>query len=67
MKDIAIDIMSYEAGELNDAEALELFGLLIKSGMCWQLGERYWDEGSRLIDARLITEEGDVTPEVIAA
>ncbi|UFD98005.1 hypothetical protein PQC18_gp67 [Streptomyces phage Pablito] len=67
MKDLAIDLMSYEAGELNDDEKLELFGTLIKSGMCWTLGEHYWDEGSRLIDARLITEEGDVTPEVIPA
>jgi hypothetical protein len=64
MGDLVIDLISYESGELDDAETLELFALLIKSGMCWKLGRHYWDTGSRLIDARLITEEGDILPEV---
>jgi hypothetical protein len=67
MGDLVIDLMSYEAGELDDTETLELFGLLIKSGMCWKLGSHYWNEGSRLIDARLITEEGGIVPEVVLA
>lgn len=57
---LVIDLQAYEAGELDEAETLELFGLLIMSGMCWSLGRHYWDEGSRLIDGRRITEEGEI-------
>ncbi|WSQ31214.1 hypothetical protein OG763_38395 [Streptomyces sp. NBC_01230] len=65
MGDLVIDLMSYEAGELDDSETLELFALLIMSGMCWKLGRHYWDAGSRMIDARLITEEGVILPELV--
>ncbi|MEU4984877.1 hypothetical protein [Streptomyces sp. NPDC021969] len=61
MKDIAIDIMSFEAGELDPAETLELFGLLVKSGMAWTLQGNYGRTANELIHAGYLTREGAVT------
>ncbi|MDX3405126.1 hypothetical protein PV708_02550 [Streptomyces sp. ME02-6977A] len=61
MKDIAIDIMSLEAGELDAAETLELFGLLVKSGMAWTLQGNYGRAAAELIHAGYLTREGAVT------
>ena len=65
MKDIAIDLISYEIGELSDAETLELFATLILSGMAWTLQGTYGRTAVRLIEAGLITPAGEVVPEVI--
>ncbi|MBQ0949218.1 hypothetical protein [Streptomyces sp. RK76] len=61
MKDIAIDITSFEAGELDPAETLELFGLLVKSGMAWTLQGSYGRTANELIHAGYLTREGAVT------
>ncbi|AFU62047.1 hypothetical protein phiHau3_69 [Streptomyces phage phiHau3] len=63
MKDIAIDLISYELGELDDAETLDLFATLIRSGMAWTLQGTYGRTAGRLIAAGLITEDGTVVPE----
>jgi hypothetical protein len=60
MKDVAIDLISFELGELDDAETLDLFATLIKSGMAWTLQGTYGRTAQRLIDAGLITEDGEV-------
>ncbi|MEU0674497.1 hypothetical protein ABZ330_16680 [Streptomyces sp. NPDC006172] len=65
MKDIATDLISYELGELDDTETLELFATLIKSGMAWTLQGGYGRTAARLIEGGLITPEGDVIPDVI--
>ncbi|MDX3525101.1 hypothetical protein P1P75_01210 [Streptomyces sp. ID05-39B] len=61
MKDIAIDLMSFEAGELDARETLELFGLLIKSGMAWTLQGSYGRTANELTHAGYLTAEGAVT------
>ncbi|MCS0601123.1 hypothetical protein NX794_07745 [Streptomyces sp. LP11] len=60
MKDITIDLISFELGELGDAETLDLFATLIKSGMAWTLQGSYGRTAQHLIDAGLITAEGEV-------
>jgi hypothetical protein len=67
MKDIAIDLMSFDAGELDDTETLDLFATLIASGMAWTLQGYYGRVARNLIDRGLITEQGEVVPEVITA
>ncbi|QPB09893.1 hypothetical protein KGG73_gp59 [Streptomyces phage Sentinel] len=61
MKDLAIDVMSYEAGELDARETLELFGTLIRSGMAWTLQGSYGRMANELIHAGYLTRDGDVT------
>ncbi|MGW6600571.1 DUF7417 domain-containing protein [Streptomyces sp. NPDC055036] len=67
MKDIAIDLISYEAGELDVAETLELFALLVKSGMAWTLQGSYGRIAEELIQAGLLTDDGRVTEYADAA
>lgn len=67
MKDIAIDLISYELGELDDDETLKLFAHLIETGMAWNLQGSYGRAAERLISLGLITETGEVVPEVLAA
>lgn len=61
MKDIAIELIAYEEGLLDARETLELFGLLIKSGMAWTLQGSYGRKANELIHAGYLTAEGDVT------
>ncbi|MEU7400061.1 hypothetical protein [Streptomyces sp. NPDC044948] len=67
MKDIAVDLISFELGELDDSETLELFAYLVETGMAWNLQGAYGRAAQRLIDLGLISEAGEVTPEVLAA
>jgi hypothetical protein len=61
MKDIAIDLISFEQGELSASETLDLFGLLVKSGMAWTLQGSYGRTANELIHAGYLTRDGDVT------
>ncbi|QGJ91582.1 hypothetical protein SEA_PHETTUCCINE_65 [Streptomyces phage Phettuccine] len=61
MKDIAIEVMDYEAGNLDAGEILELFAKLIKSGMVWNLQGSYGRTAQQMLDAGLVTPEGEVT------
>ncbi|MEU9795034.1 hypothetical protein AB0E27_31315 [Streptomyces sparsogenes] len=61
MKDIAIDMVSYELDELGPLETLELFGLLVKSGMAWTLQGSYGRVASELIHSGYLTQDGDVS------
>ncbi|MGW3323909.1 DUF7417 domain-containing protein [Streptomyces virginiae] len=61
MKDLAIDIMSFEGGELDQEETLELFATLIRSGMAWTLQGSYGRTANQLISEGWITAAGEVT------
>ncbi|AXQ61123.1 hypothetical protein SEA_HANK144_70 [Streptomyces phage Hank144] len=61
MKDIAIDVMSYELGELDARETVELFSLLVKSGMAWTLQGSYGRTANELIHAGYLTQDGAVS------
>ncbi|MGW7434699.1 DUF7417 domain-containing protein [Streptomyces sp. NPDC054849] len=65
MKDIAIDLISFELGELDDDETLDLFATLIRSGMVWTLQGYYGRTAERLIAAGLITEAGEVVADAL--
>ncbi|MFG2923912.1 hypothetical protein ACGFYA_20715 [Streptomyces sp. NPDC048305] len=61
MKDIAIDLMSFEGGELDQRETLELFATLVKSGLAWTLQGNYGRAANELIHAGYLTRDGRVT------
>ncbi|MCY0933659.1 DUF7417 domain-containing protein [Streptomyces sp. H34-S4] len=61
MKDIAIDLMSFEAGELDQRETLELFATLIRSGMIWTLQGAYGRTAHYLLHEGWISVSGEVT------
>ncbi|MGW8953473.1 DUF7417 domain-containing protein [Streptomyces sp. NPDC055709] len=67
MKDLAIDLMSFEADELEIDEIVELFGTLIKSGFAWTLQGSYGRIAQTLIDQGVVSPEGDVLTELIPA
>jgi hypothetical protein len=58
--DIVGRMTAFENGELDDDQALELFGELIKSGMAWQLQGAYGRTAGDLIARGIITPEGEV-------
>ncbi|AUG87256.1 hypothetical protein KGG77_gp12 [Streptomyces phage Omar] len=61
VKNIAIDLISYESGELDPRETLELFALLIKSGLAWSLQGSYGRTAHWMISEGWVTEDGGVT------
>ncbi|WP_031513652.1 DUF7417 domain-containing protein [Streptomyces sp. NRRL F-5123] len=61
MKDIAIDIMAFEAGELDARETLDLFALLVRSGMIANLQGSYVRAAVDLMHAGYLTQDGRVT------
>ncbi|WMI34582.1 hypothetical protein SEA_DEXERS_62 [Streptomyces phage Dexers] len=61
MGSLVIDLISYEEGALDEAESLDLFGKLIKSGMAWTLQGHYGRTARDLIDRGWLTEEGEPT------
>lgn len=54
-------IIRYEQGEASAAEILGLFAGLIKSGMAWHLQGSYGRAAASMIEAGLITTEGEIT------
>ncbi len=54
-------MMAYESGELNDAETLQLFADLIKSGEVWWMQGHYGRTATALLDGGYITADGEVT------
>jgi hypothetical protein len=65
MKDIAIDLMSFESDELEIDEIVELFAFLIRSGLVWTLEGWYGRAALDLIDAGIISSEGEILTELV--
>ena len=55
------DIIKYEGGYLGTFEVVELFGLLIRSGMIDKLQGAYGRSANTLIESGFLTESGQVT------
>lgn len=58
--DLVGAIIEYESGDLDDEGTLRLFGELIKSGQAWILQGHYGRTAKALIDAGLISPDGEV-------
>ncbi|WP_405665396.1 hypothetical protein [Streptomyces sp. NBC_00055] len=67
MKDLAIDIMSFEADELEIDDILDLFATLIRSGMAWTLQGSYGRAAQALIDQEIISPEGEILTAMVPA
>ena len=61
MTDITDRIISYEMGDLNDAETLNLFSELVSSKMAWGLQGHYGRMASALIQDGWIDSDGTIT------
>ena len=54
------DIFDYEAGDLSEQETVLLFADLIRSGLAWTLQGHYGRTAASLIEAGVISPEGEV-------
>ena len=54
-------IMDWEAGELSNADTLELFSALVESGQAWTLQGAYGRQATALIEAGFLKRTGEVT------
>ncbi|AVO22555.1 hypothetical protein PBI_PAEDORE_72 [Streptomyces phage Paedore] len=61
MKELAIDLTTHDAGELNQRETLELFDTLITSGMVWTLEVRHARTALWMINEGWILPFGGIT------
>ncbi|AFO10935.1 hypothetical protein D854_gp16 [Streptomyces phage R4] len=61
MKDLAIDLMTFEEGQLDPRETLELFSTLIASGMAWTLQGSYGRAAQMMINEGWISPLGIIT------
>jgi len=63
-KDNLVDyIISYESGELEEQDMVNLFAYLIKTGQAWSLQGHYGRTASNLIDYNIIDKEGNIIKE----
>ena len=53
-------IIAFEAGELDQQQTMEMFAGLIASGLVWSLQGSYGRTARALIEAGLITPEGEL-------
>jgi len=60
MSDLLGRMIAYESGEMSDAETLELFSELIKSGTIRHLQGAYGRAASAMIADGLLTPEGEI-------
>ena len=58
MIDTTYKIMAYEAGELDEADTVDLFQQLVYTGLAWSLQGHYGRTAQALIEAGLI-DTGD--------
>ena len=54
------DLFDYENGDLSEEETVMLFASLVRSGLAWSLQGHYGRTAAALIDAGLISPEGEV-------
>jgi len=57
-------IIAYEGGELSDSEVIELFSILIKNGMAWNLQGCYGRTAEALIKSGYISDKGEILKEI---
>lgn len=58
--DLVDDILRYEEGDMDEAEALDFFACLIRTGMAWQLQGSYGRGAAALIRDGLVSPSGEV-------
>lgn len=58
--DLIGKIIAYESGELSDEETVELFSMLVKSGMAWSLQGHYGRTATVMIDTGVLSEVGEI-------
>jgi hypothetical protein len=56
MKDIVMDIMAYESGEMNEQEILDFFQYLVDTKLVWQLQGHYGRTATALIETGAISD-----------
>lgn len=56
---LVVWIVNYEQGDLTESEVIALFQFLLDSGLVWQLQGQYGRTASRLLQAGLITRNGE--------
>lgn len=57
MKDVVMDIMAYESGEMNEQEILDFFQYLVDTGLAWQLQGHYGRTATALIETGAINDK----------
>jgi len=63
--DLVGNMIAYEQGELDDMGTIELFASLVKSGMSWTLQGHYGRTASALIEAGVLSKDGEINYEKI--
>lgn len=63
--ELVVDIIAYESGELDEASTHQFFANLIRTGLVWELQGHYGRTAASLIDAGVITAEGEIVEEDI--
>lgn len=61
MSDLVGQIIAYESGEMSNAEMLDMFSELIKSGTVWTLQGSYGRTANALIESAILTPAGEIT------
>jgi hypothetical protein len=61
--DIGSQIIAYEDGDLSESQALQLFAVLIRDGLCWQLQGYYGRVARDLIESGRISTTGVINRE----
>lgn len=54
MASLASRIMEYESGEMDDESMVELFQVLVDTGLAWELQGHYGRTANALIEAGLV-------------
>ena len=57
---IVNEIISFEQGELDENQTIELFARLVQSGMAWSLQGSYGRTATAFINAGYIDRKGNV-------
>lgn len=58
--DLVESIIRYEEGDMDEAEALQFFGFLIRTGVAWELQGSYGRGAAALIRDGLVSPQGEV-------
>lgn len=58
-------LMDFEDGSMNVDQTLELFSILIQTGLAWRLQGSYGRMARHLIDQGSLSEDGTITHEFL--